>query len=228
MPGCIWCSRWLQGVAMYDTRDQIFQTAVGAKPADALKVQTKEGVSVGLAVAVRYRIDPSRLASCTQTCRIRWRSSSSRRCGGTFPEIAPNYLVRDLFGSRREELRREAAAALARRLAPDAIVVKEVMVRDTEMPAEYSRGLESVLLKEQENERLGVEVEVEVKAKQVRTAELEAEVEKARQVKAAEAESQVTVLRAKAQADSMQYTCRSSRSRSSGRGWKPKPVHGRG
>jgi regulator of protease activity HflC (stomatin/prohibitin superfamily) len=195
----------VQGVAVFDTRDQIFQTAVGAKPADALKVQTKEGLSVGLAVAVRYRIDPNRWSYINANLPHPVETELVPPVvGSTFREIAPNYLVRDLFASRREEIRREAAGAIARRLAPDAIVVKEVMVRDIEMPAEYARGLESVLLKEQENERLGVEVEV--KAKQVRTAELEAEADKARQMKAAEAESQVTVLRAKAQADAMQYT----------------------
>ena len=122
----------------------------------------------------------------------------------SFREIAPNYLVRDLFAARREEIRREAAAAITRKLAPDAIVVKEVMLRDIELPAEYAKGLEGVLLKEQENDRLSVEVEV--KQKLVRTAELEAQAEKVRQVTQAEGEAQTTVLRAKAQSDAMQYT----------------------
>jgi regulator of protease activity HflC (stomatin/prohibitin superfamily) len=124
--------------------------------------------------------------------------------GATFREIAPNYLVRDLFAARREEIRREAAAAITRKLAPDAIVVKEVMLRDIQLPTEYAKGLEGVLLKEQENDRLSVEVEV--KQKLVRTAELEAQAEKVRQVTQAEGEAQTTVLRAKAQSDAMQYT----------------------
>ena len=66
------------------------------------------------------------------------------------------------------------------------------MLRDIELPAEYAKGLEGVLLKEQENERLGVEVEV--KQKEVRTAELEAEADKVRAVKQAEGEAEVTVL----------------------------------
>ena len=113
--------------------------------------------------------------------------------GSAFREIAPNYLVRDLFAARREEIRREASAAIVRTLAPDAIVVREVMLRDIQLPTEYAKGLEGVLLKEQENDRLSVEVEV--KAKQVRTAELEAQAERARQVTQAEGEAQVTVLR---------------------------------
>jgi len=79
-----------------------------------------------------------------------------------------------------------------------------VMLRDIQLPSEYARGLEGVLLKEQENEKLGVELDV--KQKEVREAELEAEAQEARDVKAAEGQAQVTVLQAKAQSDAMQYT----------------------
>ena len=195
----------VQSVAVYDMRDQVFQTTFGEKSADGLKVQTREGLSVGLAVAVRYRIDASRLsfihANLPQPVD---RELLPPVVFSAFREIAPNYLVRDLVTVQREQIRREAAGAIARRLAPDAIVVKEVMLRDVQLPLEYAKGLEGVLLKEQENERLGVDVEV--KAKQVRTAELEAQAEKARRVTEAEGQAQVTVLQAKAQSDAMQYT----------------------
>src|SRR4029453_13418281 len=72
------------------------------------------------------------------------------------------------------------------------------------LPVEYARGLEGMLLKQQENDRLSFDVEI--KQKQVRTAELEAEAENARQIKQAEGQAQVTVLRAKAESDAMQYT----------------------
>jgi regulator of protease activity HflC (stomatin/prohibitin superfamily) len=210
MPGTLYPGLHLvfplvQGVALYDMRDQLFQTTVGEKAAEALKVQTREGLSVGLAVAVRYRIDPRRLDFIhTNLPQPVDKELVPPVVASSFREIAPNYLVRDLFAARREEIRREAAGAITRKLAPDAIVVKEVMLRDIELPAEYAKGLEGVLLKEQENDRLSVEVEV--KQKQVRTAELEAQAEKVRQVTQAEGEAQTTVLRAKAQSDAMQYT----------------------
>jgi regulator of protease activity HflC (stomatin/prohibitin superfamily) len=188
----------VQRVALYDVRDQIY-------PADSLKVQTREGLSVGLTVAVRYRIDARRLAYVHANLpQPVDKELVPPVVASAFREIAPNYLIRDVFAGRREEIRREAAGAIARRLAPDAIVVEEVMLRDIQLPAEYARGLEGVLLKEQENERMGVEVEL--KQKLVRTAELEAQAEKARRVTEAEAQAQVTVLQAKAQSDAMQYT----------------------
>ena len=195
----------VQRIELYDIRDQIFLTTVGEKSVQPLRVQTREGLSVGLAVAVRYRIDPKRLSFVNANLPQPVDKQLVPPVVSTaFREVAANYLVRDLFASRREDIGREAAAAITSKLAPDAIIVKEVMLRDIDLPAEYAKGLEGVLLKEQENDRLGVEVEI--KQKEVRTAELEAEADKARQVKAAEGEAQVTVLQAKAQSDAMQYT----------------------
>ena len=195
----------VQSVYMYDVRDQLYQTIISDKPAESLKVQTREGLSVGLAVAVRYRLDAGKLAYIHANLPHPVdRELVPPVVGSAFREIAPNYLVRDLFATRREDIRREAAGVITRKLAPDAIVVKEVMLRDIQLPTEYAKGLEGVLLKEQENDRLSVEVEV--KQKLVRTAELEALAEKARQVTQAEGEAQTTVLRAKAESDAMQYT----------------------
>jgi regulator of protease activity HflC (stomatin/prohibitin superfamily) len=109
-----------------------------------------------------------------------------------------------MFSTKRDEVRQLAAARIAAKLGADGIVVKEVILRDVQLPADYAKGLEGLLLKEQENERLSIELEV--KQKMVRQAELEAEALKAREIKAAEGQAAVTVLQAKAQADAMQHT----------------------
>jgi regulator of protease activity HflC (stomatin/prohibitin superfamily) len=93
---------------------------------------------------------------------------------------------------------------ITRKLAADGIIVKEVMLRDIQLPAEYAKGLENLLLKEQQNDQMGVQTEIQ--EKQVRISELEAEATKAQQIKQAEGEAQVRVLQAKAEADAMQYT----------------------
>src|SRR5262245_33727165 len=121
-----------------------------------------------------------------------------------FRQTISGYLVRDVFSTKREEVRRAAADVITKRLATDGIVVKEVMLRDVGLPPEYAKGLEGLLLKAQENDRLSIELEV--KQKMVRSAELEAEAQKARDVKRAEGQAQIVVLEAKAQADAMQHT----------------------
>lgn len=202
-PGVHCIAPLIDSVALYDTRDRVFTT--DARKPEALKVQTKEGLEVGLAIAVRYRIDPRQLnyihANLPQALAD---EIIAPAITSVFREIAPGYLVRDMFSTKRDEIRGRAADTITRKLAADGIVVKQVMLRDLVLPVEYARGLEGMLLKEQENERLSFEIEI--KQKMVRTAELEAEAEKARQVKQAEGQAQVTVLRAKAESDAMQYT----------------------
>ena len=63
-------------------------------------------------MAVRYRIDPRRLAFVNANLpQPIDKELAPPVVGSAFGEIAPNYLVRDLFASRREEIRREAAGA---------------------------------------------------------------------------------------------------------------------
>jgi regulator of protease activity HflC (stomatin/prohibitin superfamily) len=204
-PGAHWILPLIENVTLYDTRERVFTTALGEKKVDGLQVQSKEGLPMGLAISVRYRLDPRRLsyihANLPQPVE---EDIVSPVVAGVFRQVIPNYLVRDVFATRREEVRKLASDAIQQKLAVDGILVKEVILRDIQLPPEYARGLEGLLLKEQESDRMGVEVDI--KQKMVRTAELEAEADKVRRVKQAEGEAQVVVLNAKAQADAMQHT----------------------
>ena len=196
---------------LFNIRDQVFATnpaEIGKDVKDAtpvLKVYSREGLPLGLGITVRYQLDPQRLAYVENNLpRPVETELMPAVVANAFRQTISGYLVRDVFSAKREEVRRAAADAITRRLASDGIVVKEVMLRDMALPPEYAKGLEGLLLKAQENDRLSIELEV--KQKMVRTAELEAEAEKMRRVKEAEGRAQVTVLEAKAQADAMQHT----------------------
>jgi len=198
----------VESVALYDTREHVYTTAGAEDPkkkAEVLKVHAREGLGIGFAISVRYRLDPRRL-DYVHSCLPQQIDEElvAPVVSSVFRQIVPNFTVREVFATRREEIRTTAAEAIIQRLASDAVLVREVMLRDIVLPVEYARGLEGLLLKEQENERLAVETEI--KQKQVRTAELEAEAHKVREVKQAEALAQVRVLQAKAEADAMQHT----------------------
>jgi regulator of protease activity HflC (stomatin/prohibitin superfamily) len=168
-------------------------------------VQAREGLNIGLAVSVRFRLEPKKLDSIhTNLPQPVGEQVVAPVVATIYRQLAPNYITREIFATKREELRTKAAELITARLASDGIVVREVLLRDLVLPAEYAKGLEGLLLKEQENERLGTEQEI--KGKEVKIAELEAEAQKAREVKQAEAQAQVRVLQAKAESDAMQYT----------------------
>jgi regulator of protease activity HflC (stomatin/prohibitin superfamily) len=207
-PGVHIVAPLIDRVVLYDTREQVYTTLASeaARPgAEVLTVQAREGLNIGLAVSVRYRLDPQRLnyihANLPQPVGD---EVVAPTVATIYRQLAPNYITREIFATKREELRTSASTAITARLGSDGIIVREVLLRDLKLPEEYAKGLEGLLLKEQENERLGTDTEI--KQKQVRIAELEAEAQKAREVKQAEAQAQVRVLQAKAESDAMQYT----------------------
>lgn len=207
-PGVHLVTPLVDSVAIYDTREQVYSTVASEnlkQKGDVLTVQAREGLNIGLAVSVRYRLEPKRLDSIhTNLPQPVGEQVVAPVVATIYRQLAPNYITREIFATKREELRTKAAEAITSRLASDGIIVREVLLRDLQLPEEYAKGLEGLLLKEQENERLGTEQEI--KAKEVKIAELEAEAQKARDVKQAEAQAQVRVLQAKAEADAMQYT----------------------
>jgi|SRR5579864_5941418 len=214
-PGAHFITPIAESVALFDTRDQLFTTgaiedgkAASTKllpSADFLHVQAKEGLSLGLAITIRYRLDPKHLdyiqANLPQPVE---KEIVPPVVASAWRELVPNYTVREVFATKREEIRKKASEVITAKLAADGVIVKEVMLRDIQLPPEYAKGLQDLLLKEQENDQMGVQTEIQ--EKQVRISELEAEATKAQQVKQAEGQAQVRVLAAKAEADAMQYT----------------------
>jgi regulator of protease activity HflC (stomatin/prohibitin superfamily) len=211
-PGVHFVTPVLEHVETFDTRDKLFTTGVaddsktpGGHAKNALTVQAKEGLSLGMAITVRYRLDPKRLdyiqshlPQPVETELVPPVVASAWR------EIAPNYTVREMFSAKREEVRQRAAGIITQKLGKDGVIVEEVMLRDIQLPPEYARGLEDLLLKEQQNDQLSVQTEMQ--QKQVRISELEAEGQKVQQVKQAEGSAQVRVIQAKSESDAMQYT----------------------
>ena len=202
-----------ESVQTFDLRDKLFTTGlapdtsaqtVSAKK-NVMDVQSKEGLSMGLGVTVRYRLDPKRLdyiqshlPQPVDTEIVPPVVASAWR------ELAPHYTVREIFSAKREDVREKAADTITKKLGADGIIVEEVMLRDIQLPAEYAQGLQNLLLKEQEDDQLNVQTEIQ--QKQVRIAELQAEAEAAQKVQQAEGEAKAKVVEAKGESDAMQYT----------------------
>jgi len=211
-PGAHFVTPLVDSVQIFDLRDHLFTAGVldegvkkaGAKPA-MLTVQSMEGLNIGLGITVRYRLDPNKLASVqahlpqpADTQLVPAVVASAWR------ELAPQYTVKEIFSTKREEVRAKAAGVITRKLGADGIVVEEVMLSDIQLPEEYAKGLEGLLLKEQQDDQMGVDTDIQ--QKQVKIAELEAEAEAAQKVKEAEGEAQAKVVEARGEADAMQYT----------------------
>jgi regulator of protease activity HflC (stomatin/prohibitin superfamily) len=210
-PGMHFVTPLVESVQTFDLRDHLFtagiieEAAKSAAPKNGLSVQSREGLNIGLAVTVRYRLDPSKLdgvqAHMPQPVD---KELVPPVVASAWRELTPQYTVREIFSSKREEVREKAAAIITRKLGSDGIVVEEVMLSDIQLPEEYAKGLEGLLLKEQQDDQMGVETDMQ--QKQVKIAELQAAAEAAQKVKQAEGDAQSKVVEAKGEADAMQYT----------------------
>ena len=210
-PGVHFVTPLVDSVQLFDLRDHLFTAGVAEEGAKAgavkngLSVQSREGLNIGLAVTVRYRLDPNKLDSVqAHMPQPVDKELVPPVVASAWRELAPEYTVREIFSTKREEVRSRAAAIITHKLGGDGILVEEVMLSDIQLPEEYAKGLEGLLLKEQEDDQMAVTTEIQ--QKQVKIAELQAEAEAVQKVKAAEGEAQSRVVEAKGEADAMQYT----------------------
>ena len=210
-PGVHFITPLVDTVQTFDLRDHMFTAGIleqGAKKTPqntALDVQSREGLNIGLGITVRYRLDPNKLASVqAHLPQPADKEIVPPVVASAWRELTPQYTVKEIFSTKREEVRAKAAAIITHKLATDGIIVEEVMLSDIQLPEEYARGLEGLLLKEQQDDQMSVDTDIQ--QKQVKIAELQAEAEAAQKVKEAEGEAQSKVVEAKGEADAMQYT----------------------
>ena len=110
MPGTLYPGAHLvmplvEDVALFDTRDQVFTTgaAEDGKPAKSgedptMEVQAKEGLTLGLAITVRYRLDPKRLDYIQGNLpHPVEKEIVPPTVASVWRELVPNYTVRDVF-----------------------------------------------------------------------------------------------------------------------------------
>ncbi|MGA7886729.1 MAG: SPFH domain-containing protein [Acidobacteriaceae bacterium] len=207
-PGTHFITPLVESVQVFDLRDRLFTTGAlegEEKNIQPLDVQSKEGLNIGLAITVRYRLDPRRLDYIQSHLPQPVDSSIvPATVASAWRELTPNYTVREIFSSKREEVHNEAAANITKTLGGDGILVEEVMLRNIELPPQYSAGLQDLLLKEQQDDQLTVETDMQ--RKQVTIAELQAEAEARQKVKEAQGTAEARVVEAKGESDAMQYT----------------------
>lgn len=173
-------------------------------PEGSFNVSTKDGVVAQVGVQARWAIDRARLLS-------KWaalppdpeRELVAPVLAAAFRSAAPSYAAAQVVGEKREELANVAARQARGRLAESGIQLKEVLIGDVVLPAEYERGRVAMVDEVQNTERM--DVTLKLKAKEVERNRLEAEAVKARQVKEAEAVAARRLIAARAEADAMKF-----------------------
>ncbi len=189
----------LHELRRFPLRDQVYRPE-----GDGAPFQSVEGLSLGVDITVRYALDPARIALVARTL--------PDDIGGQVVEPAvqgvlyktfSRYTVREIFSSKRQEIRDAIESEVRVALDKDGIKLQAVLIGRVDLPADYRAGMDRLLAEELSSEKM--RYTLELKEKQVKQSDLEAEAEKVRREKAAEAAGQEQIIAAKAQAEAMKH-----------------------
>lgn len=202
--GSVFVLPGLFDLRVYSLRDQVWRPEQAKSAAGPAPLQSIEGLSVGVDLAVRYALDPGRVASNS-------RSLPDDIAGeivepavqGVIYKVFARYTVREIFSVKRAEIQQAIESELRTRLAADGVLLKSVQMGKVDLPADYRRGMERLLAEELEDQKM--QYTLQLKEKRVKETELEASADKARREVQAEAAAREQVIAAKAQEEAMKH-----------------------
>jgi regulator of protease activity HflC (stomatin/prohibitin superfamily) len=197
----------LHDMKVHSVRDRTHQPAAIRRADGPAPLQSVEGLSLGVDLAVRYALDATRLAALSRSLPDDLGGEVvGPAVSGTIYKIFARYTVREIFSTRRVEIQQAIEAELAPKLARDGLVLRSVQMGKVDLPADYRRGMESLLAEELATQRM--RYTLELKDKRVQETALEGEAAKVRSEKAAEAAARAQVIAARAQEDAMKHVLR--------------------
>ena len=188
----------------YPLQDQVYRPLRSTRAGGEAPFQSAEGLSLGVELAIRYALDPSRLDTLSKTLPADIGAERVEPAvQGVIYKVFTRYTVREIFSSKRQELQDALESELRPRLAADGIVLRSVLMGNVDLPPDYRAGMDKLLAVELETEKM--KYTLELKEKQVKEAELAADAEKVTREKAAEAAAQEQIIAAKAQEEAMKH-----------------------
>ena len=193
----------LHEVRVYSLRDRTYRPRHMRRADGPAPLQSVEGLSLGVDLAVRYALDPGRLRDFGGPPQEIGPAIVEPAVHGVIYRVFARYTVREIFSAKRAEIQQAIEGELRGRLAADGLLLRAVLFGPVDLPADYRRGMEKVLAEELAAQKM--RYTLELKDKRVRQTELEGEAEKVRRQKTAEATARAQVIAAKAQEEAMQH-----------------------
>jgi regulator of protease activity HflC (stomatin/prohibitin superfamily) len=202
--GNAWVIPGLHSLRVVTMRDQSYRAASMAKADGAAPVQSVEGLSLGIDLMVRYAVDPSKVSVvAARTQQDMGSELVDPALQGVAYKTFARYTVREIFSSKRVEIQQAIEAELKAKLAQEGLVLRSVQVGKVDLPADYSRNMETLMAEELATEKM--RYTLQLKEKQIKQGEMEAQAQKVRNELQAETAGNVQIIAAKAQEEAMKH-----------------------
>ena len=202
--GSVFVLPGLQQMRVFSLRDQSWRAAQMSRADGPAPLQSVEGLSLGADLTVRYAIDPLKVAALAKSLPDDVGAEIVEPAAqGVIYKVFARYTVREIFSTKRTEIQAAVENELKPRLGDDGVVLRSVQIGKIDLPADYRRGMESLLAEELAGEKM--KYTLDLKEKQVKETELTAQAEKVRREIGAEAAAREQIIAAKGQEEAMKH-----------------------
>jgi regulator of protease activity HflC (stomatin/prohibitin superfamily) len=194
----------LHELRRYSLRDQVYRPTRSASAEGAEPFQTVEGLSVGVAVSVRYALDPDRIGEVARRLPVDvGHDLIEPVVDGVLHRALSKHTVREVFTDKRVEIQEDVEKELRATLGRDGVAVRSIYLGNVDLPAQYREGLEGMLAEELATEKM--RYTLQLKEKRVQETALEGDAAKIQRQKAAEAAAEEEIIAAKAREEAMKH-----------------------
>ena len=194
----------LHELRRYSLRDAVYRPAAMASASGGAPLQSVEGLSLGVDITVRYALDAARIPLMYKNLPDDVGAEVVEPAvQGVVYKVFARYTVREIFSTKRSEIQKVLETEIGQQLARDGVALRGVVVGKVDLPADYRRGMESLLAEELASEKM--RYTLELKEKQVTETGLEAQAQKLKRETAAEAAGREQIIAAKAQEEAMKH-----------------------
>ena len=202
--GSVFVMPGLQRMRVFSLRDRSWRAVQMSRADGPAPLQSVEGLSLGADLTVRYALDPLKVAALARSLPDDIGAEIVEPAAqGVIYKVFARYTVREIFSTRRAEIQAAVENELKPKLAADGVVLRSVQIGKIDLPADYRRGMESLLAEELAGEKM--KYTLDLKDKQVRETELTAQAEKVRREIGAEAAAREQIIAAKGQEEAMKH-----------------------
>jgi regulator of protease activity HflC (stomatin/prohibitin superfamily) len=202
--GSVFVLPGLQQMRVFSLRDQSWRATQMSRADGPAPLQSVEGLSLGADLTVRFALDPLKVAALAKSLPDNVAAEIVEPAAqGVIYKVFARYTVREIFSTKRAEIQAAVESELRPKLAADGVVLRHVQIGKIDLPADYRRGMESLLAEELAGEKM--KYTLELKEKQVKETELAAQSEKVRREIGAEAAAREQIIAAKGQEEAMKH-----------------------
>lgn len=147
-------------VTKYSVQSQVYTMSSRADEGDVvgddrIYTLTKEGLTLGLDLSIRYRLISSEASEVHQKLGTGYSEKILRpTIKSVIREVVSGHTAMEVYGQERELVAAEMQTQLEERLNEDGFVVEEVLLRKVELPERVADAIEQKLQADQEAQRM--------------------------------------------------------------------------